>query len=363
MADRNDFLTPASKARIEARNESEAYRLSREQADKQGKILNPDEVAGDYDFSKLMVTTLHGETRPITVDDLKQFAYNARVLGKKYKGGITCKQIIDHSLFADRDRANKQIRTAIPVSAKSGVIHFQTNAGPDSDKTRHHVYVELLDYPAAVASGAHSKDIAKVLLKGKVKVECDCGRWRYWFRYIATIGHYNLINRETGYPKIRNPKLSGVACKHILRVCQIIQQSPGFRGYVEKMIDRSRAGVAEKSKANSVKEMERLSKTMQKEYGKKKITTTEERRLKREQTPAFKRALKERQKQEKSIAKVKKKSSTKAATKVAKAGNKEAEIKRQLQLAEHNMRNAGLPDSVVKASLKAAERELRKAAK
>ena len=53
---------------------------------------------------------------------------------------------------------------------------------------------------------------------GKLKFECDCGRHDYWYRYIATIGKYNYGIDESRYPSTRNPNVTGVACKHALRV-------------------------------------------------------------------------------------------------------------------------------------------------
>lgn len=192
-------------------------------------ILNPDEVAGDYDFKRLLFTTLGGVARPLTLDDLQAFRASARQLGNKYKGGIRAKQVIDLSLPEDRKRANEQIRQAIPVTYRGGRVQFQTNAGPDSNQTRHQVIVELLNYDAAVASPKPPMKIVGEMLSGPIKIECDCGRWRYWYRYIATVGKYNAGRNETGFPKIRNPQLHGVACKHILRVMQLVNQSPTFK--------------------------------------------------------------------------------------------------------------------------------------
>ena len=109
-------------------------------------ILNPDEVAGEYDFSRLLFTTLGGQARPLTVEDLHSFRASAKALGNKYKGGIRPKQVIDASLKADRDRAHREIKQAIPVTYRGGRIQFQTNSGPYSDTTRHQLVVELLNY-------------------------------------------------------------------------------------------------------------------------------------------------------------------------------------------------------------------------
>jgi len=252
-------ILASTKARIEAENERKAYLISRQKADTQGKILTPDEIGGAWDFSRVLHTTLGGKARMITPEDLKTFSQKSRELGKKYKGGITPRQIIDHSDTSDRERANKQINTGVPISYKGGLIHFITNAGPDSDRTRHHVYVELLDYPASVAAGRPAPDMAKVMTAGKIRVECDCGRWRYWYRYMATVGNYNLINHETGFPKIKNPMLHGVACKHILRVMHLLITSPSVRTYAIKMIENGRKTLEARRKSMSTEDMKRMA--------------------------------------------------------------------------------------------------------
>jgi hypothetical protein len=117
-----------------------------------------------------------------------------------------------------------------------------TNAGPDSDQKYHYVIVDFMSYSSA-ASGARgdAKKSAAWLRKEPLRIECDCGRWRYWYRYIATIGKFNAGRDETGFPKIRNPNLRGVACKHILRVMAEVESSPSVQNFLARLIDKARA--------------------------------------------------------------------------------------------------------------------------
>jgi len=234
----------AAEARSRAREDS----MERQAAP---NILNPNEVSGDYDASRMLMTTLGGEVRPITADDLAQFRHNARVAGRRFKGGITARQVIDMSLKKDRDRARQQINMAVPSAARgvrgsnrqveSLEVRFITNAGPDSDVHRHHVTVEFTGYQTAIASGAESvKRAAARVRKEGVRFDCDCGRHRYWFRYIATIGRYNAGRPETGFPKIRNPKLNGVACKHVLRVMSEIEGGSAVQSFLARAIEKGR---------------------------------------------------------------------------------------------------------------------------
>lgn len=52
------------------------------------------------------------------------------------------------------------------------------------------------------------------------------------FRYLATIGGFALDPYEEAFPKIRNPKLIGVCCKHMVKTIGIMQ-SPLIRKRVE----------------------------------------------------------------------------------------------------------------------------------
>jgi hypothetical protein len=208
-------------------------------------ILNPDEVAGDYDASRLLMTTIGGKARMITLNDIKAFAANARRVGRKYKGGISPQGVIDHSLQADRKRANEQIKQAVPHKFKGNELNLVTNAGPDSDKTRHFVQIHLLNFPPALASPKTPVQLAKYISHGPVKFECDCGRHQFWYRYIATIGKYNAGRPETGYPKIRNPNLTGVACKHVLRVMTNLLGG-SYNALIAKQLQSARKSVNDK---------------------------------------------------------------------------------------------------------------------
>lgn len=268
-----------SEARRDAKQE-----LQRQQAVKaQSKtLLSPDEVAGEWDATRLLLTTIGGAVRPLTREDLATFRDSARKLKDKFKGGITAKQIIDLSWQDDRKRAHEQIKYAMPVSAKDGVIHFQTNAGPDSDRTHHQVFVQLLNYSAAVASPKPALKIVGEVLKGKVRFDCDCGRHRFWFRYVATVGNYNYRVAETNFPKIRNPQLSGIACKHVLRVMTAIAQSPTIKQYVANLIDKARK--TEEVKREDVKKREAqalVEQMAQENWRQRAVRTTHEKKPKR----------------------------------------------------------------------------------
>lgn len=237
IADKTAQVSGAARAQTEARLEDAARRALA------SNILAPSEVAGDWDASRVLMTTLGGELRPITREDLKEFKKRAASVRRKFAGGIRAEQVVSLSRPEDRDRANREIRVATPAGANRGTIRFVTNAGPNSKVGRHYVSVELVGFTAAVSSPEQPAKAGKMLARtGAVKFDCDCGRHTFWYRYIADIGGFNAGRPETGFPKIRNPKLYGVACKHVLRVMDELQRSSFVHGFVGKMIERARSG-------------------------------------------------------------------------------------------------------------------------
>jgi hypothetical protein len=268
MATNPEFLRNFRGAAGEAHGR---YTESAEQQASARNLLRPDEVAGEYDAGRLLSTTLGGVLRAITVEDLATFKRNAQMLGRKFKGGITAKAVIDRSLDIDRERSNKQIRVALPRQFGGGKMHFVTNAGPDSDVTRHHVLVDFLNFSAAVASPSKAGEMVKTVAAGPLKFSCDCGRHKFWHSYIATIGQFNAGVAQVGYPKIRNPNLVGVACKHVLRVMQQIS-SPLVKTHIEKMITVGRRAGADKITAVTRKDAALLAQQQEKQAGWKRNT-------------------------------------------------------------------------------------------
>lgn len=210
-------------------------------------FLRPEDIAKgvDYDVEKVLYTTLgqqKGEPpRRITRDDILAFQDNILLLKDQYKKGITVQNIINLSLQDDIDRANQQIYMSVPISRKSGLVHFLTNAGPDSKVQNHHVEVEFANFNSVVFDIKKEavNTVKNRLGNGKIKFECDCERHTFWYRYMATIGGYGLGRQEGGFPKVRNPHLSGVACKHVLRVAQWIISPAGIQ-YLKKQVEADR---------------------------------------------------------------------------------------------------------------------------
>jgi hypothetical protein len=261
MADLERVLSQLRRAGPQARQRHQADTRRRETAT---TILHPNEVTGEYDAGRMLQTTLGGTgaLRALTHDDLRSFSRNVKTAGRAFKGGITAKTVIDRSDLRDRELANREIHTAVPVSHKGARIHFVTNAGPQSKDVRHHVHVELLNYANAISAPGKVDTIAKALAGGPLRFDCDCGRHTFWYRFISTIGGFNAGRPEQGYPKIRNPNLRGIACKHVLRVMRQLTQ-PNVRAVLARMIELGRAKVRQTTTLIGKDEAEKIARQQQ----------------------------------------------------------------------------------------------------
>lgn len=261
----------------EAKRRFETDRREREAAGRalRSIILTPGDVRGEYDAARVLTTTLGGERRPITHEDLAAFRRNMTLARRNLKGysGITARQAIDLASagplltkpgdIGDLGRAREQIKMAAPVAATvpaasrhSLDLRFLTDAGPESKVARHTVIIRLhgygeqlrilaaapLDPDMAREERARTpKQAADAMRKGYLSFDCDCERHRYFFRYVATIGGFNAGRDETGYPKVRNPTLRGIACKHVLRVMAELQSSASILHFIEKAMAKAQA--------------------------------------------------------------------------------------------------------------------------
>lgn len=255
-------------------------------------ILHTKDLQGEYDPGRLLYTTIGGVARPITSDDLAAFRHNVRIAQAKFKGGIKARQVLDMSLQVDRDRAQKEIRMAVPVSAKNGLVRFSTNAGPDSKVSRHHVNVQFLSFGAAASSGRDTaQKMANWMRKQPLKFDCDCGRHKFWFRYISTIGDFNAGRAETGFPKVRNPGLHGVACKHVLRVMAEVESSGTVLGFLTRLIDKAQA--SDDAKAQHTAKVKEIEAQVAKQNARARDIQTTESRAKARAVAKAKKALTE----------------------------------------------------------------------
>lgn len=173
-----------------------------------------------------------------TLDDLKGFESRREAIKAKFDkntAGITYNQLVAHSLAIDVKRANNRVEDGSGITSaalqgiKHNVIVVSVTASQISVHQHHRVRIRLEEWDEAVENiaDADKKQMKRVpdkLCAGRVSVDCDCGRWQYWYRYIGTAGNYAITPpKEYVFPKVRNPRLQGVACKHIIHALTRLQ--------------------------------------------------------------------------------------------------------------------------------------------
>jgi len=246
-------------------------------------ILGRNDLDGLYDAARMLETTLGGKkARPLTPNDLVAFKKNIETAQTRFKGGISAQQVIDLSLQIARDRAKKQITMVIPSMGTNKRIRFITNAWKESKDTQHFVNVEFMGFNPAMQSNMEPRKAVNWLRKQPLKFECDCGNFTFWYRYIASIGDFNAGRKETGFPKIRNPNLDGVACKHALRVMSEIQRGGVVQSFLQKLIVKARANDSGNAQVRlSQKEADNATKGQARRTVGNAVSTSEQKRQER----------------------------------------------------------------------------------
>lgn len=294
----------------------------RQQAEKQAnnRILSKNDVQGLWDANRVLHTTLGGEYRELSAEDLAAFRRNMKTAKRNFQGnGITARQVINlaagrslnyakneynkkHGYNSDIDKAKKQIKYAVIASAQNNILRFITNASGETPGIKqHHVIIKFTEFDSTIArlsaseindKNAAAKE-AKILRKTKLAFDCDCGRHTYFFRYVATIGGFNAGRPETGYPKIRNPGLKGVACKHVLRVLTELESSGVILNYLTRHLEKLRKSHNNKA---VLKVSQKQAQQQAKNKGKGKLQTDAERKAqtqKAREAAGIKRAAKQ----------------------------------------------------------------------
>ena len=172
---------------------------------------------------------------PFTKSDLERFAKMRDKYRKRRSSeqGILYAELIANARDVDIKRASGMSKDGRAIYSarfakleRGNVVNYRVKASGASVHEEHRVRLRIENWEAELerSDGEDYKLPVKRALKGHFSIECDCGRHQYWYRYMATIGGYQLGRpREMSFPKVRNPNLKGTACKHVLLVAKKLQ--------------------------------------------------------------------------------------------------------------------------------------------
>ena len=165
-----------------------------------------------------------------TPAELKEFEKTIKAARGKHKANLAGVPLMHlEAMSSAEDHARvKDIRAASLYKTGGNLLYFQVTAsGETINAPRHYqVRVRLEEWGDMMSDTGPYPQRAKRACVGRLSFDCGCGRHQFWYRYLAFIGNYAVTPPgEKDFPKIRNPKLTGCACKHTLKVLKILKSS------------------------------------------------------------------------------------------------------------------------------------------
>lgn len=176
---------------------------------------------------------------PFTIDDIKAFDKARKATSKKWGRyrGAPLEQLIVASRKIDVHRANTEIKTARLYKVRGDLLHFNVSASGKHKETSYQVRIRLENWMEELTQTQRSWPSAiKRVLQGGLSIDCQCGRYQFWYRYVATAGNYAIAPYEKDFPKVRNPKLNGCCCKHQLKTLAALK-SPTVQAQLAKQME------------------------------------------------------------------------------------------------------------------------------
>lgn len=187
--------------------------------------------------SDLVRLGLKADGSKFTMQDLEAMNKSAKSFANSHtsNAGIPYVQLIAQSTSIDVLRANNQSRDGRGINSaymgsltKGNIYQSMVNASSVSKHNHHRVQIRFEEWDQCLRESDGSKRgyllAVKNACRGRLSINCDCGRHQYWYRYMACVGNYAITPpRESAFPKVRNKSLDGLACKHTIKVATMLQ--------------------------------------------------------------------------------------------------------------------------------------------
>lgn len=214
--------------------------------------LKPNQIrralrAGEIPPNMAVLAGAQENGTPFSIEDLRRFDKARQQTTKQYGAnrGSPIDQLVSASRAIDIQRANVEIRSARLYKSRGAMFTFIVTASGKNKEDFYQVRVRLENWLQHMTSSRTHKAAVEKAVDGNVSFDCGCGRHQYWYRYVATVGNFAVAPYEKDFPKIRNPRLTGCCCKHVLKVFNTIK-SPTVQAYLAKEMEKqaSTAGFA-----------------------------------------------------------------------------------------------------------------------
>lgn len=124
-------------------------------------------------------------------------------------------------LLADVDTWTKNKSRKVRSANYLGItedytIFYRVPSVTANPPTNYTVKVKLVEYPSIADDDSMDvREKVRLAIAGDIKISCTCPAYLYYgYKYILTQLDTNHADDEHRFPKIKNPKLQGVMCKH-----------------------------------------------------------------------------------------------------------------------------------------------------
>lgn len=124
-------------------------------------------------------------------------------------------------LMSDVDKWTKDksrlVRSAIYLGVTEDyTVFFRVPSVTSNPPTSYVVKIGLAEYnDIAEDEDIDTREKVRLSIAGDLKISCTCPAYLYFgYKYILTQLDTNESDDENRFPKIRNPRLQGVMCKH-----------------------------------------------------------------------------------------------------------------------------------------------------
>ena len=207
-------------------------------------LLTPKLLKQHIDSGKMLVLPYgrKGLTVSYTPADLKAFSeaiVKAKGQHKANLAGVPLMHLEAMSSEADKLRVH-DIKAATLYKFNGNILYFRVTASGETASAPSHyqVRVRLDEWYDLLSDISPYPSRARRAAMGRISIDCGCGRHQYWYRYLAGVGNFAVTPPgEKDFPKIRNPKLTGACCKHVLKVLRVLK-SGSIHNLIAKELER-----------------------------------------------------------------------------------------------------------------------------
>lgn len=160
----------------------------------------------------------------ISEGQIMRYNHSIKKKSIEHVNEATKTEILKEADSARKNRAKRLIVRYKGVTNRYGWITFHTNSQYTPGR-KYTQYVKLKEAKdMKYFKEFNKRDIIRLFMSGDLQVHCTCPDYNYRHKYQAHMLGYGIY-RETRFPHIRNPKLEGSVCKHLIAVLGVMNNN------------------------------------------------------------------------------------------------------------------------------------------